>query len=92
MGQDDVLTWLQPHPGWHRTATVARGIGKGYPTIYGSLRALATYNRSPGDTSESLPWLPGKVGRGYPWQTVIIADISRSYMRMIERILISLGV
>ena len=43
MGQDDVLTWLQSHPGWHRTATVARGIGKGYPTIYGSLRALAKH-------------------------------------------------
>ena len=42
MGQDDVLTWLQPHPGWHRTATVARDIGKGYPT-YGSLRALAKH-------------------------------------------------
>ena len=54
-------------------------------------QALATYNRSPWKAPESLPWLPGKVGRGYPWQTVIIADISRSYMRMIERILISLG-
>ena len=43
MGQREIIAWLEANPGWHRTATVARGIGKGYPTIYGSLRALAKH-------------------------------------------------
>ena len=44
MGQDDVLTWLQAHPGWHRTATVAIGIRKpNRGSVYNALRAMAKH-------------------------------------------------
>lgn len=26
MSQDEVITWLEAHPGWHTTATVAEGV------------------------------------------------------------------
>lgn len=29
MSQDEVITWLEAHPGWHRTATVADGVRRG---------------------------------------------------------------
>jgi len=28
MSQDDVLKWLQLHPGWHTRREMARGIGR----------------------------------------------------------------
>ncbi len=28
MSQGDVIDWLQAHPGWHRPAAVARGLGR----------------------------------------------------------------
>ena len=43
MGQDDVLTWLQAHPGWHGTMVIVRGIGKCYDSTYLALRSLAKH-------------------------------------------------
>ena len=61
MSQEEVITWLAAHPGWHRTLVIARDIRKGYSATYESLRALANHGeiqrRSCGSSAKcGLEW------------------------------------
>jgi len=43
MSQEEVLSWLEAHPGWHRTAKIKKAIGKEASSVRGSLTALAKH-------------------------------------------------
>ena len=61
MSQEEVITWLAAHPGWHRTAIIVGGIGKGRGSVYNSAAALAKHGeiqrRSCGSSAKcGLEW------------------------------------
>jgi DNA-binding IclR family transcriptional regulator len=43
MSQEEVLSWLEAHPGWHKTIEIKKAIGKEASSVRGSLNALAKH-------------------------------------------------
>ena len=40
MSQEEVFSWLEAHPGWHRTAKIREAVGKEATSVCGALVAL----------------------------------------------------